>query len=257
MALGRTRRQRRGLEPTREAARLRAGWERLEGQLADSYAAYLQTRIARVTTRPLLLVFFGLLLIAKIGHLAEIVAATEAWEVAAGAVAAYHALTLAFLALALVLFMARRPARRPVRRLLGGIVALAGTFLPSWLIIDPARTVATPLAAPAGLCLIGGMIITLWSLTTLGRNLSILPEARGLVREGPYRFVRHPLYLGEMVAMLGVLLPVITTRNVAIFAAFCALQLWRTRYEEEVLAATFAEYDEYRRRTARLLPGLF
>jgi protein-S-isoprenylcysteine O-methyltransferase Ste14 len=39
---------------------------------------------------------------------------------------------------------------------------------------------------------------------SLGRSISILPQARQLVTSGPYAFVRHPLYLGEMTAMLGI-----------------------------------------------------
>jgi len=60
-----------------------------------------------------------------------------------------------------------------------------------------------------------------------------------------------------MTAALGLLLPILSTRNVVVFALFCALQLWRTRYEEKGLAATFPVYEEYRQRTARLLPGLW
>lgn len=242
--------------PARAATRVVAGWGRLEAHLAARYGEYLRSRAARVITRPVLVTFFGLLALSRGAQLREFVGATEEWGLAAWAVAAYQALTLAFLLLTVALLAARRPARRPVRRIIGWAVALAGTFLPSLLIADPARGIDAPLAAPAAACLVGGMALATWSLATLGRNLSILPEARGLVRDGPYRRVRHPLYLGEMVATLGVLLPVLTARNAAIFAAFCALQVWRTRYEEEALAATFPEYDAYRRRTARILPGL-
>jgi len=80
---------------------------------------------------------------------------------------------------------------------------------------------------------------------------------RGLVTRGPYRWVRHPVYLDEITAMLGLLLPILSARNLAVFALFCALQLWRTRHEEAALAATFPEYADYRRRTPRLLPGLW
>ena len=40
----------------------------------------------------------------------------------------------------------------------------------------------------------------------LGKSFSIIPQARRLVREGPYSVVRHPLYLAEEVALLSCLL---------------------------------------------------
>ena len=230
---------------------------RIEARLVEGYAAYLRTRVARIITRPLILLFFGLLVFSKASQLIAFVGAADAGAIGTYAVASYYALTLAFLVVALVLVMVRRKAQQPVKRILGVVVALAGTFLASLLIFEPEQIVSVRLAPLACLCLIGGTAFAIWSLSTLGRNFSIMPEVRGLVRSGPYGLVRHPLYLGEMVATLGVLLPILSPRNVAIFVAFCALQIWRTYYEEEVLADAFPEYGEYRRQTARLLPKLF
>lgn len=234
------------------------GWlRRAEVRLIAGYTAYLRTRFARVVSRPLILLIFGLLAFAKAAQLIAFVQAADAREVETYTVAAYYALTLAFLVVAVALFAVRRKAQRSVQSVLGGVVALAGTFLPSWLIFDPERSVSSGLAPLASVCLIGGMAFAVWSLATLGRCVSIMPEVRGLVRSGPYALVRHPLYLGEMIATLGVLLPILSPRNVAIFVAFCALQVWRTYYEEQILAAAFPEYADYRQQTARLLPKLY
>ena len=51
-----------------------------------------------------------------------------------------------------------------------------------------------------------GVALTLWALLALGRAFGIAPADRGLVRRGPYRFVRHPMYAGEWLGGLGVLL---------------------------------------------------
>ena len=54
------------------------------------------------------------------------------------------------------------------------------------------------------LLLVAGMAWSVWSLRFLGRNVSVLAQARDVVDRGPYRWVRHPLYTGEIVSSLGV-----------------------------------------------------
>ena len=91
----------------------------------------------------------------------------------------------------------------------------------------------------------------------LGTCFGVLPDVRGLVMRGPYRIVRHPLYLGELVSALG--LVVGTSRPLPAllaWAACVAVQIVRTRYEEEGLRAEFPEYEDYARRTSRLIPGV-
>ncbi|HEX2588212.1 MAG TPA: isoprenylcysteine carboxylmethyltransferase family protein [Gaiellales bacterium] len=105
--------------------------------------------------------------------------------------------------------------------------------------------------------LAGGLIFALVSVAVLGRCFGVLPDVRGLVTRGPYRFVRHPLYLGELVAALGVALG--TKRfalAMAVWVVCVALQLARTRYEERSLTAEFPEYQAYSQRTKRLVPFL-
>jgi protein-S-isoprenylcysteine O-methyltransferase Ste14 len=95
------------------------------------------------------------------------------------------------------------------------------------------------------------------SVLVLGRCFGILPEARGLVTSGPYRFVRHPLYTCEAVAFLGLLLPVVSPLSLTIYGAYLGLTVLRSRYEEEVLLAAFPEYAAYRRSTRRFIPGVY
>ncbi len=110
----------------------------------------------------------------------------------------------------------------------------------------------------AGDLLLGaGLLFAIASVAFLGRCFGVLPDVRGLVTRGPYRIVRHPLYLGELTAALGIVLG--AQRWAPALAAWLvclSLQLVRTRYEERSLRAEFPEYAPYADRTKRLIPGL-
>jgi len=107
----------------------------------------------------------------------------------------------------------------------------------------------------------GGSAIVLWARSALGARWSLVPRASraaGLVTLGPFARVRHPVYLGVVVALAGI---------AAVFANWGALLaclllvvpalLWRAKVEEELLADVFAEeYKLYRQRTKMLIPYL-
>jgi protein-S-isoprenylcysteine O-methyltransferase Ste14 len=91
----------------------------------------------------------------------------------------------------------------------------------------------------------------------LRRSFSILPEARVLVTTGPYRIVRHPLYVTEEVANIGAMLQFAQPWSLLIEVVNVALQLWRISFEEHVLLRAFPEYADYASRTRRLIPGIY
>ena len=104
-------------------------------------------------------------------------------------------------------------------------------------------------------CLLAvGNLGAVYCLAWLGTSFSILPEARRLVREGPYRRVRHPLYLAEAVATAGLILLHWSVIALAAGAVQFLLQFYRLLQEEKVLAAAFADYSDYAAATPRLLP---
>lgn len=230
-----------------------------DAALGSTYARLANRPVARMIGRILVALLFALLLMAKWRALGTLFGSDHqrAHDGNYWAVVLNNALQIPFLALATFLVVRRRPQIQGARRFSGILVALSGTLFPSLLIYDSGAKSRVSVAPLAALLLLVGMIWAIWSLAVLGRCFSTVPEVRGLVTRGPYRWVRHPIYLGEVVATLGVLLPVLSVFHVAIFAMFCGLQLWRTQYEEGGLGATFPEYGDYQRRTARLVPGLW
>ncbi len=108
----------------------------------------------------------------------------------------------------------------------------------------------------AGMILLGN-ILALYVLNRLGKSFSVMAEARRLVTEGPYRIVRHPLYVTEGISIIGVFLPYWSVQAGLLFALLIAVQLIRMHYEEQVLRQTFPEYADYARRTWRVIPGVW
>jgi protein-S-isoprenylcysteine O-methyltransferase Ste14 len=104
------------------------------------------------------------------------------------------------------------------------------------------------------------MGLAFWARVYLGRNWSSAPtikEHHELIRSGPYRFVRHPIYTGILLAMVGTFLA-----NGKVRGALSVVVVWfawtvKSRMEEEFMVRTFgAQYEEYRRTTGALFPRL-
>lgn len=105
--------------------------------------------------------------------------------------------------------------------------------------------------------LIAGSLLTVTGMAFLRRSFGISVAAREPVLRGPYRFVRHPVYLGEIISLAGVVVIRWSATAVAVVVLFAVLQGVRACLEERKLAEAFPEYEEYRRRTGMLLPRLF
>jgi protein-S-isoprenylcysteine O-methyltransferase Ste14 len=166
--------------------------------------------------------------------------------------------TVIFLALVVVLFIIRRRRIEGERATLGpGAVALLGTFLLNVVAYLPVEdTTSTESLLASSVVVIVGTVFTIWSLATLGRCFGLFPEARGLVTRGPYRLVRHPVYLGELISAFGILIAKPQPLIVALFCLFVVLQYWRTVFEERALCDAFpVEYPAYRAGVPRLVPG--
>lgn len=130
-------------------------------------------------------------------------------------------------------------------------MAFARAFFLPRLTMSPSMNILTALMIAAGSVL--SVLVLVW----LGRSFSILPEARKLVTTGPYRIVRHPLYVTEEISNIGIMLQYLEPWSLLIEVANVALQFWRMSIEERVLSTAFPEYEPYRARTYRLIPGVY
>lgn len=168
-------------------------------------------------------------------------------------------LTLAFYSFLFLMYLVRGRAVAKDHNPLAVTAALVGSFVLLALILvpGPPRSESLAVLTASNLCLALGMAQAIASLAYLRHRFSIVPEARGLVMSGPYRLVRHPIYLGEIVAGFGLVLPTVAGPHLLVYLVFVAAEVVRTYYEEGVLRRTYPEYATYAVRTRRLVPFLF
>jgi len=165
--------------------------------------------------------------------------------------------TLVFFALSVVMYTVRYIPQRSTTGFYPRFAAVVGTFSSLAFLLLPPQELSYALYLASLLLLVAGIIFAICALIVLGRSISLLPQARRLVTSGPYAMVRHPLYLGEMVAIAGIALQHLSVWALLLLVLVWAFQLRRMEYEERVLLQSFPEYADYMARTARLLPGVY
>jgi protein-S-isoprenylcysteine O-methyltransferase Ste14 len=167
------------------------------------------------------------------------------------------AVVCAFYALIIWCYLKRGRAIATSGSVSGYAAAVTATLLPFTLpLLHGAPSGIFQLYAGYLLVLVG-TCWAVWSVWFLGRSISVIAQAREVVDGGPYRLVRHPLYVGELTSALGVAIVVGTVWAFCAWAVLCILQAYRALLEEQVLLAVLPGYRSYRARTAALLPGVF
>jgi len=102
-----------------------------------------------------------------------------------------------------------------------------------------------------------GTVVSLASMAWLGRSFSVLPAVRRIVARGPYRWVRHPIYMGELILLAACVLAAPDGFRLGALAAAVALLVVRIRAEEGVLMGS-TPYRNYAAGVSwRLLPGVW
>jgi protein-S-isoprenylcysteine O-methyltransferase Ste14 len=146
--------------------------------------------------------------------------------------------------------------------MVANFIALSLLFLSLFVSSSsPASFIALLLALSGSLLALAGVALVVICHGELGAAWSFAPKAdssTGLITSGPYRLVRHPIYLGLTLLALGQ--AVAFGSLPALFIALLGIVptlAWRARAEEKLLSCTFGEsYELYRRRTKMIVPHL-
>lgn len=131
---------------------------------------------------------------------------------------------------------------------------------PAWL-DDPVVPHLDAFQAIGLVMTVAGLAFSLWARFYLGSNWSAAVHVKAdhqLVRSGPYRFVRHPIYTGILVAFVGTALAQDRWRSLLAVVVMLAGLLYKLRLEERWMTETFGDaYRDYRRHTKALVPFVY
>jgi len=150
----------------------------------------------------------------------------------------------------------------PTIRLVVILVALVyfGPHFPSYLQARALWPGYSSLMAAGFLLEVLGLGLAVWARYYLGSfwsSAAVLREGHRVVDTGPYRLVRHPIYSGILLALLGTFLMAGSTLWLGILVVVVVIFGWKIRAEERLLTTELGEeYVNYRSRTRRLIPWL-
>jgi protein-S-isoprenylcysteine O-methyltransferase Ste14 len=157
--------------------------------------------------------------------------------------------------LPVLLMIIRRPgemAMKPYPLFL----AFVGTAAP--LLVRPVAggLQLLPDVAVGGLMTLG-VAVNVFAKFALWRSFGLAPANRGVRCGGPYRFVRHPMYLGYFLTQVAFLLANLSIGNLLKYFVTWGVQILRIREEEKFLLQDSAYQDLTKRVKFRLVPGVY
>lgn len=168
-----------------------------------------------------------------------------------------HAANAALLVIIIGFLLTRRSPVEKASGVWPRVFAGIGLIAPMALVLVPPVRVGNGAAVASAILVFAGTLAATWAVLHLGRSFAFFPQARALVTRGPYRLVRHPLYLAEVVVVAGLMVERSQPWAAAVFGLAVLSQVPRMRAEERVLSAAFPDYPMYAEKKARLIPGVY
>jgi protein-S-isoprenylcysteine O-methyltransferase Ste14 len=128
-----------------------------------------------------------------------------------------------------------------------GLLFASGPFIPSrFYLLVPA---------------IFAILLGLWAVTVMRvSKLNIFPDVRAgssLVRSGPYRILRHPMYLAVIVFSGTLVIEKFSILRVLVLLVLIIDLVIKIEHEEKLLTTNFTDYQEYRHGSWKLIPFLY
>jgi protein-S-isoprenylcysteine O-methyltransferase Ste14 len=152
-----------------------------------------------------------------------------------------------------ILILTRRPGA-VIGSLYAWAISIGGTCAP--LLVAPGGLRLIEGTTPLVLMAVG-LAVSISAKVSLWRSFGILPANRGVQCRGPYRLVRHPMYVGYALTHAGFLISSFELRNLAAYAICWTAMVLRIRAEEAILSKDPAYRDYSGAVRYRLIPGLW
>lgn len=108
---------------------------------------------------------------------------------------------------------------------------------------------------------LSGLVLGIWAVLVMRiGHFNISPEPftwSKMVSRGPYRIIRHPMYLALLITTLPLVISYFSSLRLVFWFILLADLVFKMGYEEGLLQKQFPEYRQYQEQTARILPGIY
>jgi protein-S-isoprenylcysteine O-methyltransferase Ste14 len=159
--------------------------------------------------------------------------------------------------LPVIFILCRAPSSEVSRNPLDWLLGVAASLMPLLIVTGSGGHHSTALMLAVIICMTFGAMLEVSAKVVLGRSFGLVAANRGVVTDGPYRFLRHPIYAGYTLVHIGYLLSSPSIHNAVLYASTLAVQIARIVREERILMRDETYRAMAMRVRYRLLPGIF